>query len=287
MKAENYPVVLHPVSLPDFLRYVLDNHAPPTKLIVCSSRHAFLDELLHSLRASDNHRQNSAGGITAGAQHDGDSGTHNLVPDTAPSHPLLIPTLHLIATSGTVKLAFCSDLSALQAYLSVHGIRPSDSTSATPDTTPGHQPLLALLNPLALHKNTSFFSAQGLSRTFASAVEAAARTGQKLVIAECPPPTNTSTGSAGDEDGGDSQELEGESMDVSMDVQISQDDGTGDPWEQQVAILNVTTRSFGIGERGWAGRTVKARRVVERWCRFERGGISGEERDVKMEEDAG
>jgi hypothetical protein len=43
---------------------------------------------------------------------------------------------------------------------------------------------------------------------------------------------------------------------------------SGDPWEEQVSILNVTTKSFGAGERGWVGRTVKIRTVAERWFVF-------------------
>jgi len=39
-----------------------------------------------------------------------------------------------------------------------------------------------------------------------------------------------------------------------------------DPLEEQVAILNVTTRSFGAGERGWAGRTVKLRSLYLGWA---------------------
>ena len=40
------------------------------------------------------------------------------------------------------------------------------------------------------------------------------------------------------------------------------------PWEEEVSILNVTTKSFGAGERGWVGRTVTVRAVVGRWCVF-------------------
>lgn len=41
------------------------------------------------------------------------------------------------------------------------------------------------------------------------------------------------------------------------------------PWDDEVSILNVTTKSFGAGERGWVGRTVKVRAVVGRWCVFQ------------------
>jgi len=43
-----------------------------------------------------------------------------------------------------------------------------------------------------------------------------------------------------------------------------------DPWEQDVAILNVSARKFGSGsnDRAWAGRTIKVKRVAGRWFRF-------------------
>ena len=45
--------------------------------------------------------------------------------------------------------------------------------------------------------------------------------------------------------------------------------GVTNPWDEEVSILNVTTKSFGVGERGWVGRTVKLRTVAARWCMFE------------------
>lgn len=284
MRGNGPPVVLHPVSLPDFLRYILDNHAPPTNLIVCSSRDAFLHELLRSVRASHDHRQTPASDDRVAVQSDAERGARNPAADLARLHPLLIPTIHLVATSQTVRVAFCPDPPALQAHLAVHGIRPADPAAALPDTSPAARPLLALLNPLALHRDTSSFSAQGLGRTLASAVEAALRAGQKLVVAECPPSGGDGAGAAHDEDGADDEGLGGNSMDV----ETSQDAGPEDPWEQQIAILNVTTRSFGVGERGWVGRTVRAKRVVERWCRFEKFvGADGGTPGVNMGENAG
>ncbi|KXL42755.1 hypothetical protein M433DRAFT_30196, partial [Acidomyces richmondensis BFW] len=41
-----------------------------------------------------------------------------------------------------------------------------------------------------------------------------------------------------------------------------------DVWDEEVSILNVTTKSFRSSERGWVGRTVKLRTIAERWCIF-------------------
>jgi hypothetical protein len=44
--------------------------------------------------------------------------------------------------------------------------------------------MLAILDPIQLHRPTSAFSAQGLNRTFAVAVEAARHLNVRLVVAE-------------------------------------------------------------------------------------------------------
>ncbi len=53
----------------------------------------------------------------------------------------------------------------------------------------------------------------------------------------------------------------GDSFDADVEIE---------PWEEQVPLLNGALRSLGIEGRGWAGRTVKIRRVLERWCVFRR-----------------
>jgi len=162
-------------------------------------------------------------------------------------------------------VSFCSTLPQLQAHLAIHGIRKTlgGDTDAVEIDRMG-PPTLAILNPLRLHRGTPSLSAQGLSRTFASAVEGAVRASQKLLIAECPsrvPNRDIQTDEHGDF-GAEEQDVAG------MGGAEGEEAETQDPWEQQVAILNVTTKSFGAGERGWVGRTVKTKRVAERWCAF-------------------
>lgn len=48
------------------------------------------------------------------------------------------------------------------------------------------------------------------------------------------------------------------------------DQRTDSPWDEHLSMLNVTTKTFGVGERGWVGRTVTVRQVAARWCRFVR-----------------
>ena len=135
-------------------------------------------------------------------------------------------------------------------------------------------PVLVLLNPLALLAPTPAFSAQGLGRLVAAGVEAAGRAGARLLVVEC-----VGAGAGRGRRGVVGEEEEDVDMELGLDEEDA-GDGEGvegrfdsreeDPWEQDIPILNVSARRFGSrsGERGWAGRTVKARRVVERWCRF-------------------
>lgn len=209
------PVVLHGLSMTDLLQHLTATHSAPTTLIVCSSRHLFERRLSRTLDQEDRGRK----------------------------HPLLTPTLHLLKSTLPIRLAFCPSLEALRAHLAVYRTNHAGEVNVSGDA---REPQLCILNMLALHRETTSFSAQGISRTLASAVEAAARCGQKLVISEFPAPSDSNN-----ED------------DAEADVDR-------DPWSEQLSILNVTTKSFGVGSRGWAGRTVSARAVAERWCRFER-----------------
>lgn len=289
------PSVLHPVSLPDFLRHLIDHHEAPTSLVVCSSRAAFEQHLLHCLE----HGSNSAP-LTPQEAQPAALGLADQQQDSPPppavSDELLIPTLHNLFTTSTIRLTFCASLETLRAHLSLLSAnapnRPA-SPSLGSNRNSGTHPVLAILSPIALHKETTSFSAQGLSRTLAIAVEAAAHRRQKLIIAECAVPYHLRQR---ENDGWTDEERGALGADVMLDAEgleapgeeavASREEATGaqsgedvrmggaatemeDPWEEKLSILNVTTKSFGIGDRGWAGRTVSARTVAERWCRFE------------------
>ena len=210
------PTVLYPLTLPALLSHILSTQSAssPTTLVICSDRPPFLAELAHSLEQHTKLKQ------------------------------LLVPTLHSLSTTRHVKLAFCASVQALLAYLTAYD-RPG---YVHVHESEGEERLV-LVNLLALLKPTSSFSAQGLSRTFATAVEAALRTGVTLHLVEC----------------------EGRH---SVSGELTEDDyphaAEQDPWDQDVSILNVSARRFGSGsgERAWAGRTVKAKRIAARWFRF-------------------
>ena len=229
------PAVLSPLTLPALLGYILTSQPSisATTLVICSSREGFLQKLSHPIA-----HQN--GGVTGNLEQ------------------LAIPTLYNLSTARNIRIAFCASVQSLLAYLTAYGRARVSHGNVGGEG----EERFVLVNPLSLHAPTSSFSAQGLSRTFAAAVEMALRTGAKLQMVEC---VDERRDIARDEDGED------------VDALMRSEDGDGedqaeeDPWEQDVAILNVSARRFGSGgsDRAWAGRTIKVKRIASRWFRFQ------------------
>lgn len=256
------PRVLTDIGLTDFIQYILDADSVPCTLIVCASKETFIERLLVACTDTPtspvNEQENpNPGGETPGPDVDGNK---------APKHHELLtsPSLLKLASSQSVKLAFCPDLTHLRAYLAsltVPKPRPVNVDETT-NIKPGskNRPLLAILNPIDIHRSTSSFSAQGFNRTFALAVEAAQATKCRLLMAEC-----TSLRSP---------ETEQFDTDIDYEHELAPPPPVSDnPWDEEVSILNVTTKSFGAGGRGWVGRTVSLRRIAQRWfafCPFQR-----------------
>jgi len=105
--------------------------------------------------------------------------------------------------------------------------------------------MLAIWGFARLHQYTVEHSAQGLSRTLATVVEATRTGGQKLVLAE--PKERDERRNDEDANGGDER--------------------FEDPWKEQVPLLSGSVR-FGGEERAWAGRTIEVGRIVATWCNF-------------------
>jgi hypothetical protein len=267
--APSRPRVITDLSLPDLVQHLLDNDSPSSVLVVCASKNVFIEQL-------------HATCLDSGVDNTNDEQTINMIepesnePSKPGLHPLLNqPTLHQLATSRKIKLVFCPELVHLRAYLSTLAIPPTlqpQKNQITENNKPKAS-LLTILNPINQHRATSSFSAQGLNRTFALAVEAAHATQTQLLMVECPlflrPRDNTeSLGDAGYD------------FDFEPDTAAVQPQppSAANPWDEEVSILNVTTKSFGAGGRGWVGRTVTVRRVAERWfvfSAFRRGEILG------------
>ena len=230
MQNRGTALALAPLSCSDFINHLLRVHKAPTTLVVCSSREAFLDELRACCVDPRSNSPHSQG--------------REVSPQT---HPFLIPTLHLIAKSQSISLAFVPTLPHLRAYLAAYPSLPAKSEYPLPIVTrPGFQtPLLAIWGLAGLHRSTIDHSAQGLSRTMAAAREAAVAGQQNLVLAE-------------------------------QNLQIGRDDGEDvndenmrivDPWQEQVPLLSGTIR-IGGDERERIGRTCEVGSIVAKWCKF-------------------
>ncbi|CAL5870604.1 uncharacterized protein PFLUO_LOCUS4843 [Penicillium psychrofluorescens] len=183
----------------DFVQRLLDTTHTDTRLIVCGSRDGFFTQLSAVIQSQQ-----------------------------PPNHELRTKTIAILAKSSKIQLAFCPSLESLRAHLAV----------LVPPQKDGRR-LLAILDAVALHVSTTEFSAQGLSRTFATAVEAASRTNSELRLCECcdaVDPTNTDCG--------------------------------GRLWDVHVPLLNGSVRIRGE-ERAWGGRGVTVRRVAQRWFEFD------------------
>ncbi|KAL2821700.1 hypothetical protein BJX63DRAFT_224318 [Aspergillus granulosus] len=193
----------------DFLQTVVDQDWNSSTVIVCTTREAFLEQLLATVQLQS--------------------------AEPTRNHQLLTKSLGLLSRSHKVKTIFCPTLGHLRAYLSVGVL------SQTSDAE-GHQnsrSLLAILNPLSLHLSTREFSAQGLSRTLAIAVEVSHRANMEIMLCECQDaldPANAERGEA--------------------------------LWYMDVPLISNSMRSETEGS-SWTGRTVPVKRVVERWFYLE------------------
>lgn len=183
-----------------------------TRLIVCGTRTEFLVQLSAAIR------------------------TQSTDPNAETRHDLLTKTIGLLANSSKIQLAFCPTLESLRAYLAVF----TSAHVATMEAGSLEKPqVLAILDSVALHATTTEFSAQGLSRTLATAVETASRAGMDLVLCEC----NNA-------------------------VEPSSSDWGSSLWDTEVPLLNGSLR-IRSEDGGWGGRGLPIKQVAERWFQFE------------------
>ncbi|KAK2044701.1 hypothetical protein LZ31DRAFT_575691 [Colletotrichum somersetense] len=218
------PTVLSPASPVELLHYIVTFQAYPTTVLVCRTREDFIAGLVSDAQEST---------------HDED----DRVPEERRLPPLLSATLYQTAVARHIRVLFIPTVTHLRAYLSAFD--PSDSLTKPPPNHPSplsssgkvRPPLLIVYGLLNLHRDTSEWSAQGLSNSAAALLEAARRTEFKPVVVE-------PKGAGGHEDF----------------KTVLQDD------------LPVLSGSSRRGDEGvWAGRTVKVKQVLGRWFRFQAG----------------
>lgn len=257
------PLALPPALPSELLTWILTHQAYPTTLIICQPRATFLTSLLNSIPQSI---------LPQPPPLPVEDDTSSAPPDPNPSpphrHPLLIPTLHQIATSRHISLVFIPTISHLRAYLSV--FPPPTDKEPSPEQVfekPGkNRPLLVVYGMVELHRDTSEWSAQGLGNTLAGLVEAGWRSGRGIVLLE-------------------ERGLHDEDRAYDGVGQLEQDElGENEAeerrkkrlpkvWDERLPMLNGSARRTGLESEdgGWSGRTVEVGRILSRWFKFGKG----------------
>lgn len=237
------PLILSPALPSELLTYIIRRHEYPTTLIVCSSQAEFLESLIADAQKS--------------------------LPVAADGSPvpglssLLSSPLYQVAIARHIRMIFVPTVSHLRACLAVFTTKDSKVPPPPPATTSVRartRPLLLVYGFLALHRDTSEWSAQGISSTATGLVEAARRVGFRAVVVDSPRPATQA------EDGPSAQGA------------VDDDGSVGSKAEQpilseEVPVLSASARRTGadLDDADWTGRTVTLARVLGRWFRYRQG----------------
>jgi hypothetical protein len=247
------PIALSPALPSELLTYVLTHQTYPTTLIICQSRSTFLSSLLNTTQHTSPKAYPLAQEETREPHLE-----HTLPP---PRHPLLIPTLHQVATSRYIHLIFIPTLSHLRSYLAVFPHEPGsiEHPEQKFDKLRKKTQLLVVYGLVELHRDTSEWSAQGLGNSLAALFEAGWRNERKIVVLEERKIDDGDEGLGGLGEGNVERK-------------------TWRCWQERVPILNGSVRRAGLeSEDGsWSGRTVEMGRILGRWFRFGRGDWDGD-----------
>jgi hypothetical protein len=242
------PLALPPATPSELLTYVLAHQAHPTTLIICQPRANFLTSLLNSIdQTSPLPNPNETETVESPSSP----------PEPAPGHPLLIPTLHQIATSKSVKVVFIPTVSHLRAFVAAFDEVDQDVLPVPQLEKQGKQsPLIVVYGLVGLHRDTSEWSAQGLGNSVSALVEVGESWGKRVVCFE----------EREGEDLDDVQELEDEVSEGRMLKEVCR------VWEQRVPMLNGSVRRAGMSSEddAWSGRTVEVGRIFGRWFIFDK-----------------
>ncbi|KAI1503103.1 hypothetical protein F5X99DRAFT_376899 [Biscogniauxia marginata] len=262
------PLCLSPAPPSELLSHVLKYHTYPSTLIICSSQSDFIASVVEDIRPRPAPRAEAP---PSSPQEVGDGGNAEQPPPPPPppspsprvralgdeqaKHALLSSPLYQVATAKHIRVVYAPTVTHLRAYLSV--FTPADSRVPAPPAVPHSsgsdassttRPSLLLYGFLELHRDTSEWSAQGLSNTAAALVELAHRLSWQAILVE---PRWGGGGSGG------------------SDARLR------DLLKETAPILSGgARRTVGPGgseEGAWAGRTVEVGRVLSRWFAFQRG----------------
>ncbi|KAI1821660.1 hypothetical protein F4861DRAFT_446898 [Xylaria intraflava] len=222
----------------ELLSYVLNHHVHPTTLIICSPKSEFIASVVEDIQRQPHAKSDQ------GEPQEGERSHHQdpEVTGTEVTQALLSSPLYQVAISRHVRVVYAPTVTHLRAHLSVFS--PNESCVPAPPPTftavEREKPHIILYGFLRLHRDTSEWSAQGLSNTASTLVELAHRLSWKAVLIEPrDSPRNTPLREA---------------------------------LRETVPILSGGARRLGLhSEDGaWTGRTVEIGRVLGRWFHFQK-----------------
>ncbi|KAK0391372.1 hypothetical protein NLU13_0873 [Sarocladium strictum] len=221
------PVILPPASPSELLTYVISHCRHPTTVIVCTSRQDFVAALT----------KNALPPIDPAAA--GDDVPQAGATQPPFKNPLLQQTLLQIAVSRHIRIVFLSSVAHFRAWTAVFS--PSDSKLPHPPAPQSpDSPVVLVYGLVGLHRDTSEWSAQGISASAVSIVDAAARHGFRAALVEAR-----------------EDETECQQVDVEERAPLFE-------YEKLPLLKGIGMREDG----SWAGRTVELRTVLGRWFVF-------------------
>lgn len=242
------PLILSPALPSELLAYIIQHETYPTTLLICFSSAEFLSSLIVDMQNPQ---------------------AHTDIPDDLSlpaATTLLAAPLYQVAVARHIRLVFIPTVSHLRAYLSVFS--PKESKVPPPPTSTlargnrRKQPLLMVYGFLGLHRDTSEWSAQGISATAAALVDAASNCGFRAVMVDAPRLAMQEDAQEGEENGAS----DGEGVSVA--------NGEGETMlAEELPVLSASVVRAGgdLDDAAWTGRKVSLGRVLGRWFQYRQG----------------
>ncbi|KAI9649699.1 hypothetical protein NHQ30_002280 [Ciborinia camelliae] len=267
------PIALPPALPSELLTWILGHSAYPTTILICKPRAAFLSSLLADITSNTLPPSASSNDIPSSPPNP----TCTTVQSQTPAHTLLLKTLHQISLSRHISLIYIPTTSHLRAYLSVHSPETSSKVEAPPDRkwdkVGKKRAMVVVYGLVELHRDTSEWSAQGLSRSLAGLVAMGGRD-ERVVVCLEEMRREIERGGEMQVDGEGDFGTENNDRDgTRSDEDMGREKRTWKGWDEKVPMLNGSMKRAGFeGEdSGWSGRTVEVGRIFARWFDFGKG----------------
>ncbi|TGO41964.1 hypothetical protein BHYA_0014g00470 [Botrytis hyacinthi] len=265
-------ITLPPALPSELLTWILNHGAYPTTILICKPRAAFISSLLADVTSSTLPLPSSPIDIPSSPPN---PATSTAQPQTPP-HSLLIKTLHQVSLSRHISIIYIPTISHLRAHLSVLSPEAASKIGAPPDQKRDKvcrkRAMIVVYGLIDLHRDTSEWSAQGLSRSLAGLVEIGGRDKRVVVcLEERERKTERSELMEVDADG--NEDTAGQTNDrygLKSDENIGRDNRTWKGWDEHVPMLNGSARRAGLEseDSGWSGRTIEVGQMFARWFDF-------------------